>query len=592
VGATVTLWASGTTATQVGASATTTAGGAFVLNFNCPSSTALMYVTASGGVVGAAAANSAIQLTSALGACGSLPASIVVNELTSVASAYALSGFAVPSTGTAATVAFQGKSPGLDQAFKTLTNLTVTSTGVFETTGPETNKAQVQQTLNTLANGMAACDASVAGACAELFSCASVKATFVATGQACNGGTSPAASDTLSAALVVTNFAGTVALQGIFDVGTSPGSPYVPVLAASPNDWTLPLVYTQPNFGPLAIDAAGHVWVLGPDPSAPGGTQYPTLAVIELDANFNLLSPSATGFNGGGVATFDKSDLSNLAIDASGNVWIGGSSTVIAELNSAGAAVSPPGGWSTGAPGLDGTAGVAIDSAGDAWFASGQSAATVFEMSPSGTPTPSGGYTASNCPCNGIAADPTGNIWTVSNVGLAEIIAGVQGSILSPPGAYNHDTLFNSIAADASGTLWIADQHNHGMWEYTASATTPKWLPTSGGPFPNVAAQNNPSHPGRVAIDGAGHKWISNQSTATSGPPASSLTEYSADGSTNLSPNDGFGSGSIGGAYSVAIDGSGNVWVTAGGTSIVQFVGAAAPTKNPIAAAVTSGFTP
>jgi hypothetical protein len=543
-----------------------------------------MYVTASGGQVGAAAANSAIQLTSALGACGSLPASIVVNELTSVASAYALSGFAVASTGTAATVGFQGKSPGLDQAFNTLTNLTVTSTGVFETTGPETNKAQVQQTLDTLANAMAACNASVSGACAELFSCAMVNANFVATGQPCSGGTPPAATDTLSAALVVTNFAGTIALQGIFDVGTTTGNAFAPVLAGSPNDWTLPLVYTQPNFGPLAIDAAGHIWVLGPDPSAPSGTQYPTLAVIELDANFNRLSPAAHGWNGGGVATFDKSDLSNLAIDAGGNVWIGGSSTVIAELNSAGAPVSPAGGWNTGAPGLDGTAGVAIDSAGDAWFASGQTAATVFEMSPSGTPTPSGGYTASNCPCNGIAADTSGNIWTVSNVGLAEIIAGVQGSILSPPGMYNHDTLFNSIAADAAGNLWIADQHNHGLWEYTASATHPSWS----GPFFNVAAQNNASHPGRVAIDGAGHKWISNQATGG----ASSLTEYSADGSTNLSPTDGFGSGSIGGAYSVAIDGSGNVWVTAGGTSIVQFVGAAAPTKNPIASAVTSGFTP
>jgi hypothetical protein len=582
--------------TQVGASATTTASGSFGLTFTCPSVQALMYVTATGGHVGSGAANAAIQLTSALGACGSLPTSIVVNELTSAAAAYALSGFAAPTGGTPS-VSFQGKSPGLDQAFKTLTNLTVTGTGAFETTGPEVNQTLVHQTLDTLANAMAACDVSAtAGACAELFQCATPNATFVATGQPCAyPGTPALATDTLSAALAVTQNAGTIGLQGIFDVGTTHGNPFSPVLAASPNDWTLPLVYSLSNYGPLAIDAAGHIWVLSVDPNPPVGTTNPSLTVIELDANFNQLSPVATGWNGGGIKTFDKSDLTNLAIDVSGNVWIGGTSTLIVELNSQGAPVAANG-WRTGGAGPDGTAGVAIDSSGDAWFASGNTASTVFELNPAGMPlNPGGGFPASNCPCNGIAADPTGHIWTLGSSAnyaeLAEIMSnGMQGSVLYPPGYYQ-DIYLNSIAADAAGNLWLADKHNHGVWEYTPSSNT--WTgATGGGPFPNISALNNASSPGKIAIDGAGHKWIANQSDVNTTPPASSVTELSADGATNLSPTDGFGSGNIDGAYTVAIDGSGNVWVTAGGTSIAELVGAAAPTRNPIISGVKSGFAP
>jgi streptogramin lyase len=173
---------------------------------------------------------------------------------------------------------------------------------------------------------------------------------------------------------------------------------------------------------------------------------------------------------------------------------------------------------------------------------------------------------------------------------LAEFTGGVQGSTLHPNGLANSSVIFKAIAADASGNLWIADQHNHGVWEYTPSTTT--WTPSSNVPFPNVAALNNTSRPGGIAIDGAGHKWITNESALTPPPLASSITELSADGSTNLSPADGFGSGSINGAYSIAIDGSGNIWVTDGGTTVTQFVGAAAPTRNPIVSAVTSGFTP
>ncbi len=562
-----------------------------------------MYVVATGGHVGSGATNTNISLTSALGACGGLPTSIIVNELTTVASAYALSGFVSPAS-TPATVKFQGKSPGLDQAFNTLSNLTNTGTGAFETTGPETNKTFVQQTLDTVANALAACNASTTtttGPCRELYTCATPLATYAGSGNACSTSGSPTlATDTLSAALAITQNAGTVSTHGIYDLGTTT-KPFSPALTTgSPNDWTLPLVYHFANYGPLAIDASGHVWVLTHDLNAASNT---TVMLSELDANFNPLST----YSGGGLKTFDNTDTTNLAIDLNGNVWVGGgpNSDKLVEYSSVGVALSGNNGYSAGI-GPDGTAGVAIDAAGDAWFASGNSFSSVFELGPTGTfAGSSSGIAASVCPCAGIAPDPFGNVWIISspnnarnpgNPGgarnqLAEVTGGAQSAAVSPAGVGVNAT-FYSIAADASGHFWITDQHNHGVWEYS---TATGFSGVSGLPFPNVAAQNNASHPKGIAIDGAGHKWIANQGVAsppstTAGP--SSLTELAADGATNLSPANGFGSGELPGAYSVAIDGSGNVWVADGGSTIIQFIGAAAPTKNPIVTAVTTGFTP
>jgi hypothetical protein len=552
-----------------------------------------MYVTASGGQVGGAAANSHIQLVSALGACGTLPASIVINELTSTAAAYALSGFA-PTAGTSP-VTFQGKSPGINQAFVTLTNLITASTGAIAA-GRETNLAVVQQRLNTVANAMAACDiSSGAAACAELFSCARVNAVFAATGQPCTGGTGATTADTLNAALAVVQNAGLVSMAGIYDVATS-STPFVPALAAAPSEWTLPLVFTVRNYGPLAVDAGGHVWLLAPDPHpAIPAPAIPNLAVTEIDADGTYLSPHQTGhdWSGGGVSSIEGNDVTNLAIDQSGNVWVSGTGSTIAELTSAGAGV-PGAPWNAGT-GPDDTAAVTIDSTGNAWFASANTESQVFEFSQAGVnKSGASGYSTANCPCNAMAADLLGNVWTVSN-GTNQFLskldsAGQESNIFAPTGLVQGQSAglaqFFSVAADGSGTLWITDKHFHGVWKFTPSLTGGTY---SSAPFANHAASG--TAPKGIAIDGASHKWVANNSS-----PYPSITELSADGASNLSPNDGFGfqvNSGVNGAYGIAIDGSGNVWVTDGASNIVEFVGAAAPTKNPIASSITAGsFVP
>jgi streptogramin lyase len=218
----------------------------------------------------------------------------------------------------------------------------------------------------------------------------------------------------------------------------------------------------------------------------------------------------------------------------------------------------------------------------------------VFEFSQAGdNKSGAAGYSTANCPCNGMAADPLGNIWTVSN-GTGQFLSrlnsmGLESSIFPPPdspGVLGGLAQFYSVAADGSGALWITDKHFHGVWQFTPSLTGGTY---SAKPFANHAASG--TAPKGIAIDGASHKWVANNSS-----PYPSITELSADGASNLSPNDGFGfqvNTGVNGAYGIAVDGSGNVWVTDGASNIVEYVGAAAPTKNPIASSITAGsFVP
>jgi hypothetical protein len=353
----------------------------------------------------------------------------------------------------------------------------------------------------------------------------------------------------------------------------------------------------------LVADAGGHIWILAPDPNptvAP--PTVPNLAVTEIDADGTFLSPHKTGhdWSGGGVSSIQGNDTTNIAIDQSGNVWVSGTGPTVAELNASGAGVTGAP-WNAGT-GPDDTAAVTIDSAGNAWLASGNSAPSVFEISGATSSTPgtnlSGtmGFQTLNCPCNGMAADAMGDVWLISS-GTGQFLSqlnplGVEGPIQGPPAVNMMSGLsqFTAVAADGSGNLWIADKHYHGVWKFTPSGSMGTY---SSAPFSNAAGPG--TTPKAIAVDGASHKWIANNPTSA----FPSITELSADGATNLSPSDGFGFQvtAVTTAYALAIDGSGNVWVSDGGSgangTVTEYVGAAAPTKNPISSAIKAGsFVP
>ena len=89
-------------------------------------------------------------------------------------------------------------------------------------------------------------------------------------------------------------------------------------------------------------------------------------------------------------------------------------------------------------------------------------------------------------------------------------------------------------------------------------------------------------HPQGIAIDGAGTVWVGNYLT-------NSISELngasSAASGTFVSPSTGFGTdANLLAPYSVAIDASGDIWVSnSGNNTLTQFIGAAAPVKTPLA---------
>lgn len=581
VGATVSLWTAGTAASQIGSSATTDSNGNFSLNFACPASGTLMYISATDGNAGSGGANPYIYLTSALGACGSLPASIVINDLTTVAAAYALGGFlaALPDN-EGAPLLIQGKSPGLDNAFVTITNLVSSATGLVANGSAVVNQSAVANLLNTLGDALAACDNSnnviaQSPSCAELFSCATRGAVYGV--HNCGGGTTTPPTNTFGAAWEIARNAGLVSMGGIYDVSTQ-SSAYFPTLSAAPIDLTLLLAFAVPNTiegGPLAIDGAGNVWAFNSATPAylyqvgPAGS-YNTYAV---------------------TGAFSSGNSNSMAIDMRGNVWIGGTDQV-AEFTPAGIETLypslPPVSSANCQPGsglAGGTMGMAFDLGGDLWLANanvnGNCAVDDIEVSASGSMPlvePQGGYpiVGGTSLIEGLAVDHFGYVWNVTHQAIVELSSSgaVIGSCGNVPSV---NTAWWSVAVDQTGTnLWVMDGDITAPAADYVAVSNCSVTPHAGGGI---------SAPSAVAVDGVGQVWIANH-----GSP--SVTELSPNGDP-LSPAVGFDfGGAIDDAQAIGVDLSGNVWVGDGTTSLYELVGAAAPTRNPIVSAVNTGFKP
>ena len=236
----VAVWAPGTTgygmgATQFPNTASITANdGSFYSGiFACPSDTTQIYVTAQGGSAGGGA-NSTLMMMAAVGACDTIgfgASGFVVNEVTTAGSVYALAQFL--STSIPGTVgAPASDATGLADAFGTLANL-------VDPRGGTALSGASQETLNSIANALAACDrtgGASSPACTELFDCALPGAVFSA--GACSGGTG-SITDTLTAALSIALNPSSVSVDGVYDVSTK-ATVYSPALTSPPPDWSLP----------------------------------------------------------------------------------------------------------------------------------------------------------------------------------------------------------------------------------------------------------------------------------------------------------------------------------------------------------------
>lgn len=161
-------------------SVTTASDGSFAIpaGYTCPNAYSLLYLVATGGTPqGVTNANAQLGLMTVLGPCGNLndSVSLFVNEVTTVASVYALAPFTgadYTQIGSSSTNYNNGPNPsnatnynnGLANAFATVNNLVDITTGQALSVTPAGNGTAPQAEINTLADAIDTCAATAGGA--------------------------------------------------------------------------------------------------------------------------------------------------------------------------------------------------------------------------------------------------------------------------------------------------------------------------------------------------------------------------------------------------------------------------------------------
>jgi hypothetical protein len=512
--------------------------------YECPSADSQIYLVARGGKPGSAASadNDAIALFTALGACNELASAtpVVINEVTTAAAVYALGQFlsAGGNLGASST-----NSVGLKNAVATAQALANISTG--SSPGPTfaANGSSPAPKIDTLANLLNSCTSSTAGgsACSGLFSATTTP--------------NETPENTLDAALnLVRNPAENVA--AVYALASS-SSAFAPALAKQPSDWTLFINYTGGGMNSptsLGVDSAGNVWV----------ANYYGVASVFSQLGTPLF---AQGITGSGLnVSF------GLAVDANNDAWITNYPTTsapgntVSVLNISGQSVAGSSGFSTGANTYPN--GVAIDTDGSAWVADwGDSDLT--HLSSSGQELSGSPYSSSQL-FEPVAAaiDKSHNVW-VSNQGSTTVTRVTQdGSQFTSYDCCNGP---GGLAIDQSGNIWVPNFDDDSISELSGMGTV-----LSHGGFTSASLVD----PDYLVIDGAGTVWISNYR----GPSLTELAGSTASVSgTVLSPAGGLGSDAgLLEAYSLAIDASGNLWVSnKGNNTLTEFIGLAAPVRTP-----------
>jgi sugar lactone lactonase YvrE len=564
----VSLLEAGSTHSQdsVGAYVETAADGSFTIPgyYKCGPETNV-YIYTRGGDSGTGQNSTATELA-AIGSCPQTQAdvpSVLVNEVTTVAMSFALAGFA----NDALHIAYSG-SPlaliGVANAFVNASHLASITTGLAPATLPSSSATVPQSTINTLAN--------------ILFSCIHSAGASSSSCQSLLGSASAEASGDTASAMFAIAHSPARAVPTLF-AQQSATPPFAPYLTESPNDFSLGLVFTGGGINltnGMAVDAMGNLW-------STNDSYYLT----EISSAGAFLS----GPNG---YVTDAYTPGPIAIDLSGNVWIGnGTHTIngpgsIVELSSDGTVVSGANGYGYGL--LRTPQGLAIDANNNIWVTDTASD-NVAEFSNSGKVlSGTKGFTGGGIsnPYQ-LAMTPSGNVWVTNSTTPSISELSSSGSPLtSSTGVIGTDFVGGaSIAMDHQNSVWVAAV---GPKAQIAKVSADGAI-ISGSGYATTAMQGvNPAGV-TVAIDGDENAWT------PSGSPT--VIELSNTGEI-LSGSHGYGGGIAPATQYLAIDGSGDIWVssatytppaTRGGVGIYTFritemIGVAAPVVTPIAAAV------
>ncbi len=215
--------------------------------------------------------------------------------------------------------------------------------------------------------------------------------------------------------------------------------------------------------------------------ATPTPVYTPTLSAAPNDWALALTT------TGGGL-----SQPAGVAVDSAGDAWIANdvSPGSVTEIAPDGNLLSPAGGFTGG--GLDGPIGVAVDGNDNVWVADWAqgSGKTVTELAADGTPVSSSGYSGGGIlgPI-AVAITPSGNAWVADygNSSLSKLTA--LGAASGPFSGGGLDFPV-SLVLDAGGNVWVANQGGDSVSEFGPDGT-----PVSNAGMPAAASRSRPASP-------------------------------------------------------------------------------------------------
>jgi streptogramin lyase len=508
---------------------------------------------------------------------------VTVNELTTVATSYAVAQFS-------GTTGISGPSPGLENAAATAFNLVDPAdgtAGAVLTNEDNGAKNETLATLDTLANLVSLCASPSSPKCDRLLRLTTPP-----------GGAAPA--DTVRAMVNLARNP-TLSAAGLYGLARTT-TVYQPRLGSPPAAWILVLHYTDTNLfapGRLAIDSKGNVWTN--NNWLPGTTKAsPYVTVLDPVGKPTFGSP----ISGGGT----KGSAWGVGIADGGTVWVSNfaAETTVSAFSATGTPLSPDTGWTDG--GFDHPNGVAVDQRGNVWITNqfgvaspqGQGSVVVY---PGGDRTKA--FTVTGGGLNhpfAVQIDGFGRAW-LTNQGQggsdllgtrAAVLAGKFGgsvTVIDPdfkPSSFSPvmNPSFRApigLAIDSQGNAWIANGSGSTVTEIAPDGKVIGDYRVGRGTFPFG-----------IAVDGSDRVWVFGFARPsvrllcgadTSACPPGSVT------GTELSPQRGFRSKAFQHLTAGQIDQSGNVWVNnnwttikppTGGVGMDQIVGIATPVCAPL----------
>ena len=523
-----------------------------------------VYLYAYGGsptTSGPTAFNPAVVNLATLGLCplaGTFKSTITyvyMNEVSTIATAYAFQGFTSALNNDAVHIGYSG----LNSASEGLKGIQNAANNTFQmydiqgsvsghnanylsyvpgsgpTTGPNKGLGVVPQTvIDTLANVLAACvDSGNTSSPPTIAACAALFATATADGT--STGTKP--TDTATAAINIARHPAGVGNPSfaatIFGLFTPTGAPFSPYLNNAPPDFTIGIQFPSSSSsifaGPqsVATDANGNIWLTTQPTSA---TTSGTLAEA---SPYGIVQHFATN---------TSNTPGNVAIDSGGNGWAGtlkGYLTNTTELTAAGTAYSY---------------GTSFTRAAVTVADNSTTSGNVYMVHGPTCPIPAGG-------CSGANNNPT--LTVVNSSGGAGASYLLTASFA--PGAYiTHGQM------DAAGYIWLTSDNGGTITRVNkTSGNVPvaSFFPiTSGGSCGSGII--NPEQP---AIDRLGNAWVpvyglggSSGGTGVYVVTPTGLCNYF---DTQYGATDS--------PYGAAVDGASNVWITnrTGGAGMASGVG-------------------